>query len=56
MWRRPAGPGPVVVDIPKDVQFAKGTYYGPKEVAPRPHRLPAAEQGLRRGDPRARSR
>jgi acetolactate synthase-1/2/3 large subunit len=25
-------PGPVVVDVPKDVQFAKGTYYGPKEV------------------------
>jgi acetolactate synthase-1/2/3 large subunit len=25
-------PGPVVVDIPKDVQFATGTYYGPKEV------------------------
>src|SRR6187401_2219159 len=25
-------PGPVVVDIPKDVQFAKGTYYGPREV------------------------
>jgi len=25
-------PGPVVVDIPKDIQFAKGTYYGPKEV------------------------
>ncbi len=25
-------PGPVVVDIPKDVQFAKGTYWGPKEV------------------------
>ena len=25
-------PGPVVVDIPKDVQFAKGTYFGPKEV------------------------
>ncbi|QKV17272.1 acetolactate synthase 3 large subunit [Oricola thermophila] len=25
-------PGPVVVDIPKDVQFAKGTYHGP-EVA-----------------------
>ena len=22
----------MVVDIPKDVQFAKGTYYGPKEV------------------------
>jgi acetolactate synthase-1/2/3 large subunit len=25
-------PGPVVVDIPKDVQFATGTYYGPQEV------------------------
>src|ERR671928_1939449 len=25
-------PGPVVIDIPKDVQFAKGTYQGPKQV------------------------
>ncbi len=25
-------PGPVVVDVPKDVQFAKGTYWGPNEV------------------------
>ena len=25
-------PGPVVVDIPKDVQFATGTYWGPEEV------------------------
>ena len=25
-------PGPVVIDIPKDVQFAKGTYQGPTEV------------------------
>ncbi|MEM8878585.1 MAG: acetolactate synthase 3 large subunit [Pseudomonadota bacterium] len=25
-------PGPVVVDIPKDVQFATGTYVGPKSV------------------------
>src|ERR1700754_2199261 len=25
-------PGPVVVDIPKDVQFATGTYVGPKQV------------------------
>src|SRR5215469_16829858 len=25
-------PGPVVVDIPKDVQFAMGTYSGPKNV------------------------
>ncbi|KQY92663.1 acetolactate synthase [Caulobacter sp. Root1455] len=26
-------PGPVLIDIPKDVQFAKGEYYGPTEVA-----------------------
>ena len=25
-------PGPVLVDIPKDVQFASGTYAGPKQV------------------------
>ena len=25
-------PGPVVIDIPKDVQFAKGAYQGPAEV------------------------
>ena len=25
-------PGPVLIDIPKDVQFAKGTYVGPKEA------------------------
>ena len=25
-------PGPVVIDIPKDVQFAMGTYIGPKNV------------------------
>jgi acetolactate synthase I/II/III large subunit len=25
-------PGPVVVDIPKDIQFAKGTYQGPRNV------------------------
>jgi acetolactate synthase-1/2/3 large subunit len=25
-------PGPVVIDIPKDVQFAKGAYQGPSEV------------------------
>jgi acetolactate synthase-1/2/3 large subunit len=28
-------PGPVVVDIPKDVQFAKGTYVPPSAVRPR---------------------
>src|SRR5471030_2368559 len=26
-------PGPVVVDIPKDIQFAKGIYQGPKNFA-----------------------
>jgi len=25
-------PGPVVVDIPKDIQFAKGTYVGPRNI------------------------
>src|SRR5438034_5643936 len=25
-------PGPIVIDIPKDVQFAKGNYLGPKAV------------------------
>src|ERR1700723_4781553 len=25
-------PGPVVVDIPKDVQFQSGSYYGPKAI------------------------
>ena len=29
---RTGRPGPVVVDIPKDVQFAIGTYTGPKDV------------------------
>ena len=28
---RAAGPGPVVVDIPKDIQFAKGVYSKPKD-------------------------
>jgi acetolactate synthase-1/2/3 large subunit len=29
---RSGRPGPVVVDVPKDVQFATGTYTGPKDV------------------------
>jgi len=33
-------PGPVLVDIPKDVQFATGTYVGPDEVKPRGYRPP----------------
>ena len=44
-------PGPVVVDIPKDVQFAKGKYTGPNGVvvksyrprtSPEPHSIEAA--------------
>jgi len=31
-------PGPVVVDIPKDVQFALGTYVGPANVAHRTYK------------------
>src|SRR5581483_263652 len=31
-------PGPVVVDIPKDVQFAKGTYSKPKDFSHRGYR------------------
>lgn len=29
---RSGRPGPVLIDIPKDVQFALGTYFGPDEV------------------------
>ncbi|MFO1089203.1 MAG: acetolactate synthase 3 large subunit [Hyphomicrobiales bacterium] len=31
-------PGPVVVDIPKDVQFAKGAYIGPKNIEHKTYR------------------
>ena len=31
-------PGPVVVDIPKDVQFAKGVYTGPKNIQHKTYR------------------
>ena len=31
-------PGPVVVDIPKDVQFATGTYVGPKNIQHKTYR------------------
>src|SRR6476620_4646741 len=31
-------PGPVVVDIPKDVQFASGTYSGPRNVQHKTYR------------------
>ena len=32
MSRKTGRPGPVVVDIPKDIQFAKGTYVGPQNI------------------------
>mgnify|MGYP001284266511 CR=1 FL=1 len=32
-------PGPVVIDIPKDIQFAKGTYTGAEINKIKPHRL-----------------
>jgi acetolactate synthase-1/2/3 large subunit len=31
-------PGPVVVDVPKDVQFAKGTYIGPSNIQHKTYR------------------
>ena len=31
-------PGPVLIDIPKDVQFASGTYQAPREVTPSHYR------------------
>jgi acetolactate synthase-1/2/3 large subunit len=49
-------PGPVVVDIPKDIQFAKGIYQGPKNIEhktykPRlkgdPERIKAATELMR---------
>ena len=38
-------PGPVVVDIPKDVQFARGLYSGPKNVVHKTYR-PAVKGDL----------
>ncbi|WP_407050374.1 acetolactate synthase 3 large subunit [Methyloraptor flagellatus] len=35
---RSGRPGPVVVDIPKDVQFAKGTYIGPQNIQHKTYR------------------
>jgi acetolactate synthase-1/2/3 large subunit len=44
---RTGRPGPVVVDIPKDVQFATGTYTGPKDVRHKTY------QPRIKGDPKA---
>ena len=35
---RTGRPGPVLIDIPKDVQFAMGTYYGADEIATTRHK------------------
>ena len=35
---RTGRPGPVLVDIPKDVQFAMGTYYAPDEIGTTRHK------------------
>ncbi|MGH1418109.1 MAG: acetolactate synthase 3 large subunit [Hyphomicrobiaceae bacterium] len=42
-------PGPVVVDIPKDVQFAKGNYVGPSNIAHKTYRpqLKPEQEGVR---------
>ena len=42
-------PGPVLVDIPKDVQFTKGTYNGPSKVVHRTYRpqLKGSSQAIR---------
>jgi acetolactate synthase I/II/III large subunit len=47
---RTGRPGPVVVDIPKDVQFATGTYTGPKDVRHKTY------QPRVKGDPNAIAR
>ena len=44
---RTGRPGPVVVDVPKDVQFATGTYTGPKDVRHKTY------QPRVKGDPKA---
>ena len=46
---RTGRPGPVLVDIPKDVQFAMGTYFGPDEISTTRHKSyhPATAGDLR---------
>ncbi len=39
-------PGPVVVDIPKDVQFARGRYLPPQAVEPQPNYRPVRQASL----------
>jgi acetolactate synthase I/II/III large subunit len=44
---RSGRPGPVLVDIPKDIQFAKGRYQSPEGLRPRSY-MPAASPDPRR--------
>ncbi|MRX49365.1 acetolactate synthase 3 large subunit [Paracoccus sp. S-4012] len=39
-------PGPVLIDIPKDVQFATGTYQGPQAAAPDPRVRPVPDPAM----------
>src|SRR5262249_39054315 len=41
---RSGRPGPVVVDLPKDVQQARGPYFGPEQVAHRSYRPQTARE------------
>ena len=41
---RSGRPGPVVIDLPKDVQFAEGTYLAPEDVVHRSYRPRVAAQ------------
>ncbi|MBH0236726.1 acetolactate synthase 3 large subunit [Methylobrevis albus] len=43
-------PGPVVVDIPKNIQFQTGTYYGPKSSTKSPGYRTSAYQPQLKGD------
>jgi acetolactate synthase I/II/III large subunit len=40
-------PGPVVIDIPKDIQFKSGTYVGPKDIEHRTYK-PRVDGDMRR--------
>lgn len=43
---RTGRPGPVVIDIPKDIQFAKGNYVEPKQAVMHTHYKPRTEPDM----------
>ena len=43
---RTGRPGPVVIDIPKDVQFAKGNYVAPKQAVMHMHYKPQTDPNM----------